>query len=50
MSNLNPTFTAELASSIYALTKTETIDTAIAELNRKFSSMLTFSEETMLKA
>jgi triacylglycerol lipase len=50
MTNLNPQITAELAIGVYALTKTDSIEIAISELNRKFGSALTFSEETMLKA
>ena len=50
MANLNPLLTAELASGVYALTKTDSIDAAIVELNRKFGVAFTFSEETLLKA
>jgi triacylglycerol lipase len=50
MSNLNPALTSSLASNVYALSKTGSIEIAITQLNRLFGQSLTFSEDQLLKA
>jgi len=50
MTALIPPIAASLSSSVYALTKTETIDKALIELNMRFGDALSFTPEVMLKA
>lgn len=50
MTVLIPPIAASLSSSVYALTKTETIEKALIELNMRFGDALSFTPEVMLKA
>jgi triacylglycerol lipase len=50
MSQLQPRLAASLAEAVYALTKTDSIDRAVKDLNAQFGGILTFGEEVMLKA
>lgn len=50
MTRLTPRLSASLADGVYALTKKESIDAAIKDLNVLFKDVAGFSDETMLKA
>lgn len=49
MGNLQPRLAASLAEAVYALTKTDSIEQAVKDLNAQFGGMLSFSEDVMLK-
>lgn len=50
MNEITPKMATALADSVYALTRTESIESAIRELNSAFGGILTFSEDQLLKA
>jgi hypothetical protein len=50
MAELTPRLSASLAESVYGLTKNESIEGAIKDLNARFKDVAAFSEDTMLKA
>jgi len=50
MTELIPRLAASLAEGVYGLTKNETIDGAIKDLNILFKDVASFSDDTMLKA
>lgn len=50
MAELTPRLSASLAEGVYGLTKNESIEGAIKDLNTRFKDVAAFSEDTMLKA
>jgi triacylglycerol lipase len=50
MTELTPRMAASLAEEVYALTKRESIEMAMKDLNTRFGSVAEFSESAMLKA
>lgn len=50
MEELRPGLSSRLAESVYFLTKRETIEKSIKDLNTAFGDILAFSPENMLKA
>lgn len=49
MTHLQPRLAAGLSEAVYALTKTDSIEQAIKDLNAQFGDILSFSEDAMLK-
>lgn len=50
MSNIKPNLVADLANSIYALTRQQSIEKAIDALNSRYTNLLSYSKKDLLKA
>lgn len=50
MTELTPRLSASLAEAVYGLTKNESIEEAIKDLNIQFKDVATFSDDVLLKA